>query len=1222
MDNDSGLLMDLLSQMESSALDFKEKQYRLESDLQKSEFVKDILCMANAPRDRSAYIVVGVIDNNGRAGQVIGTSAQPDPAVFQDIVNGKTDKPVHFSYREISYLGVTIGLFEIPLEGNQVPIMARRRFGNLRSSVIYSRRNAQNCEAEADEIKRIVLWSEKNHSNEIAFDSPEYSWESFLRACDHFDSARIYVAVLGQGTTLDPDDALAFSRVGWQLLVDFDQSTDEQGMYTDVSPYLSEAKSLRLTALDDPIGIVSRTSCIWVAAMGLSSRPSTIRSHTRREWNQIVAPSLVETLGKIAQVTEPYPVTAVILSGEVTYINIVCNLLDQAFKSRLTFVVANEHPTAFAELAEQFEATTVPISLPAICRGLRAVQPASDGVERVELPNYGGGITVIPPERARWLEEELELVHANIGLDITYSETELQDFLKGHLISWHALNLGVDVARTSSPRLQQRVSEALETRTTRRLNLWHWPGAGGTTVSRRIAWNLHTQFPTVLAKRMVPEAMTERLRFLFETTRMPVLMLVEESIASHNELDGLYDRLRSSNIPAVLLTVGRRDTASAQPGSFYIDGMLDNAEASAFAGKLAAEVPDRRVPLERLSAERISQRRTPFYFGLVAFGKDFIGLEPYVSHRLADATVAGLSLAKICSLLYHYGQKSTPAQLLTSILAIPRSQTVAISTLMSNLLQELFLQEHDRSIRPAHELIARQILEETLSRGYGDRRNWPAGVAQCAIETMETCATHYDHTGGATADLVRSVIIERGTQETPTGLLEGQFSNLIEEIPSSDGQKRVLERLTELFPGEAHFWAHLGRFYTRRTRDHSAALACHTKALQLDPQDPVLYHMTGMALRGELDELLESPRELDMGIAEDRIQSLAQQALNHFEESQRLDPRREHSYISAIELIAKVVHLVGRLKGYDETTSDFLVAPAEVWYRELLDKAETLMADLVLVRAGEEPSGYVQRAEASLSRAYGDLSRAIEGWTNLLDRPDVYHPPLRRNIINAYLTRQNRDWGRLSPRELERVVGLAQQNLEEQPNVDQNLRIWFRAVRMLGELPLGHIAERLTYKRLMHPTVDTLYYLYIIKVLQADSGGVQAAIEARETIEECGRLAASLPRRTHSFEWLGTGAGIQALVHERALGSWDPSLEFWSNVQRLRLVEGRISSIRGPAAGEIELVSGLKAFFVPSRGRAPGGYLRGRDEARRVRFFLGFSYDGLRAWSVEDPDVV
>ena len=880
MPSDLELLERLLSRMEDSSLDFKRDQYKLESDQQKSDFVKDIVSMANTPRDEPAYIVIGVVDQNGRAGEVVGISGHPNPVTFQNLVNGRTNNQIQLYYREIGYLGLTVGLFEIPVDRSVVPVMAARDIAGLRTGVTYTRRNAQNALADTTEIRRITEWAASGRSDHNYEHGQEFSWESFYRECDGFESARVYIAVLGGQETLSPEDAQALSQVDWHLIVDFGQSTDDHGMHSIIGPHLSQRRSLRLTALDEPIGTISPTTSVWIAAKGLLSRPSTVRAHTWREWNQVFAVPLLESMRRVAEVTEPQPATAVIFGGEDPYTNTVCNLLDQAFKGRLSFVIASTRPDDFSDLASQFEGSLVPISLPAVCSGLRAMKPPIDYYESVELPHLDGGEVVVPPERARWLEEEMEIVHRNVGLDSSQPDSELEGFFRGNLISWHALHLGFDVSRTNTPRIQQRLSEELESRTTRRLNLWHRPGGGGSTVARRAAWNLHNHYPTVLAKRVVQDSLTDRVRFIFELTRMPVLVIVEDSVTNHNELDGVYERLRSGNVWAVLLTVGRRDQASTQAGSFYVDGILDNSETSAFANKLTSQIPERRTQLDQLRQERLSQRRTPFYFGLMAFEKDFVGLEPYVAHRLEDASGPSIDVVKMSSLLYHYGQKSTPIQLLSSVLSLPRSKTISISSVLPNLLQELFIQEADRSIRPAHELIAEEILHQILSRGLEDKRNWRFGLSECAVNTIEACAGHHDNPGGATAGLVRSVMIERGTQETPAGLLEGQFSQLVEAIPSSDGQRRVLERLTELFPDEAHFWAHLGRFYTRRAREHSLASESHAKSLQISPQDPVLHHMAGMAFRGELDELLEKLDGSTIGQEEASIQSLAQEALS------------------------------------------------------------------------------------------------------------------------------------------------------------------------------------------------------------------------------------------------------------------------------------------------------------------------------------------------------
>jgi len=68
MTDDRELIPLLLSRMESDILDFKKSQYRIgqvASNEQKSDLIKDIICMANTPRPEPAYIVIGVVAENG-----------------------------------------------------------------------------------------------------------------------------------------------------------------------------------------------------------------------------------------------------------------------------------------------------------------------------------------------------------------------------------------------------------------------------------------------------------------------------------------------------------------------------------------------------------------------------------------------------------------------------------------------------------------------------------------------------------------------------------------------------------------------------------------------------------------------------------------------------------------------------------------------------------------------------------------------------------------------------------------------------------------------------------------------------------------------------------------------------------------------------------------------------------------------------------------------------
>jgi hypothetical protein len=151
------------------------------------------------------------------------------------------------------------------------------------------------------------------------------------------------------------------------------------------------------------------------------------------------------------------------------------------------------------------------------------------------------------------------------------------------------------------------------------------------------------------------------------------------------------------------------------------------------------------------------------------------------------------------------------------------------------------------------------------------------------------------------------------------------------------------------------------------------------------------------------------------------------------------------------------------------------------------------------------------------------------------------------------------------------------------------------------------------YWRSNGDSLDAIYYIYVLHAIQAIGGSTLAGDRAMRSLEESKNRARFRRDRTRSFEWLGVGQGLKQLVHQDMLGEWDRENDFWTNTSPLRRLEGVVSSISGQQAGEIEVTGGLKAFFVPGIA----GLASGRDENVHVKLFLGFSYEGLRAWSVE-----
>ncbi len=150
--DDEALIEVLLYKGEGAALDYKLRQYPFEnaSDNAKSELLKDILAFVNAWRAETGYILIGVRDCDR---EVVGLDRNIDDSRLQQFVNSKTNRPIEFGYRTVSYQGKLVGLYAIPIQDR--PVYANRHFGLVKADTVYVRRGSSTAEARPDEVARM-----------------------------------------------------------------------------------------------------------------------------------------------------------------------------------------------------------------------------------------------------------------------------------------------------------------------------------------------------------------------------------------------------------------------------------------------------------------------------------------------------------------------------------------------------------------------------------------------------------------------------------------------------------------------------------------------------------------------------------------------------------------------------------------------------------------------------------------------------------------------------------------------------------------------------------------------------------------------------------------------------------------------------------------------------------------------------------------------------------
>ena len=486
-----------------------------------------------------------------------------------------------------------------------------------------------------------------------------------------------------------------------------------------------------------------------------------------------------------------------------------------AFGDGVEFVIVTDNSADLQPVAEKLDACLVAMPLDQLCFGLNSLlvpsqAPLSDDVV---LPSSSGAPIALTSSDKNWLEEEIELVHQNAGI-LRGSESNVgRDFLMGNEISWHELGLQYDVERDQTSQLLLLVQQSLNARRSVRINLHHEPGAGGTTVAKRVIWNLRQDYPCGILRRSAPRETVERLQRIVALTSQPAVILADGADVSEGELDELFEYIKARHLSIVIIQVLRRyGSRSTRGRSLSLRSKLSPAECQRFAYILSRESPQRKEALNRVLTAEPDRFHTPFYYCLQAFGEDFRRLDSYVTSRLDELTDIQRNIIGLLAIAHHYGQKSIPAEAFRHTLSLPASHEVNLPEALSERGLDLIVESVKGEWRTSHDLIAREILKKLLWPNFGDSEQWRQNLSGWAVEFAGFCRGNLPVPSDAMLEVARRTFVYRdnvellGTERSSTR----QFAQLIRDIPVKEGRLEVLRALVEEFPDEAHFLAHLG----------------------------------------------------------------------------------------------------------------------------------------------------------------------------------------------------------------------------------------------------------------------------------------------------------------------------------------------------------------------------------------------------------------------------
>ncbi len=573
--------------------------------------------------------------------------------------------------------------------------------------------------------------------NTDSFLNVQELWEDFYEACDQFKSSRnIFVLIAGPIDCGQTDVCASLGHIPWSLVMDFDPATTSTGLYSVSSSELNRRRDLRLiTRLDQsqlpPLDPSTKT--YWYAALGIRERPDTLVMNVR-EWERNYDRATQEYLVKLAANSRKLPVKVIILWDHPEYVSSICRSLDQAFsETQLDFVFVTPQTQYNRPLVEKYNALHIELSLQQLASFLSR-NPIQERIGTpIRIPDGDSQFLEIPIEKYNEVRADLEIVHLQIEQQQDHRDesTSRSLFMRGNRISWAELNANRDIPRPDITNyLKKRISQAIKARKISTINLKHYTGAGGTTVARRIAWDLHFEYPVVIINKITRET-PAYFRILRNITKQPIIAIIEIASTSNDLLQYLYLNLKFQNLQTIVIFAVTRkyNLSQAEEKRQNELEMLDDQEAKDFFEVYRQEVRDsfanqpnviqeRLAQLEQLAADD-NETRLPFFFGLTAFEEDFIGLNEYIRSKLEGMTDIQRDLMVFIALSSYYGDRDRgiSAQVFSSL--FPNHKTVDLNLILTNKLKRLLV----RDISPdgivvwktAHSLIAQKILEIVLS---------------------------------------------------------------------------------------------------------------------------------------------------------------------------------------------------------------------------------------------------------------------------------------------------------------------------------------------------------------------------------------------------------------------------------------------------------------------------------------------------------------------------
>jgi hypothetical protein len=339
-------------------------------------------------------------------------------------------------------------------------------------------------------------------------------WNDLFEFIDDFSNQNTFILVAPPKFKDCTQNQLEIiSRINWSFVVDFDPCSKENGLYRSFEnkigsgfvPITIKQKGLKGITSSGTYGSVN-----WLFANGLGTLSDTsttsIKNWRSAKYHQFIKELFSEFFSKT---TCRYVV--VYLWDDLSYIEEITRVIseiDEVPKDLVKHVFLSTDSDKRNKIQEfdkfDIQFKTFDISTQTFVSKISDIlikeKTESDKIlVPARTKQEEQAVIDISDIYNKLLADNVSIVYKNIEHDAQNSDgNNIPPFYQGEQITWRDLSIDIDAKRNKYNDLHAKLSQYLQsTKKSLKFDLLHKPGAGGTTLAHRVAFDLRDHFPVI-----------------------------------------------------------------------------------------------------------------------------------------------------------------------------------------------------------------------------------------------------------------------------------------------------------------------------------------------------------------------------------------------------------------------------------------------------------------------------------------------------------------------------------------------------------------------------------------------------------------------------------------------------------------------------------------------------------------------------------------------------